>query len=173
MRWTRRCAGDAHRGGRSSRVVLSPRRWGQADRDDRSATEANKPDTPGRSRSSRKEPSRRECRMFRPTCSDYLLVRRLPVFAYEAAGAPAPGIPCALGLRERRLMHHSGAKSRRGNAVSCLLRCRRPRRRATQHPRGFSVQALLSLEYGSPGQGRATTAECSAKAPVSPPMPRR
>jgi hypothetical protein len=49
---------------RSSRVVLSPRRWGQVDRDaisallpkrrDRSATVTKKPDTPGRARSSRK-----------------------------------------------------------------------------------------------------------------------
>jgi hypothetical protein len=39
---------------RSSRVVLSPRRWGQANGDDPFATEANKPGTPGRARSSRK-----------------------------------------------------------------------------------------------------------------------
>ena len=61
------CAG----GGRSSRVVLSPRRWGQVVRDDRSATVANKPDTPGRARSSRKEPSCRECRIVSATCGDY------------------------------------------------------------------------------------------------------
>ena len=49
---------------RSSRVVLSPRRWGQVDRDaisalrpkrrNRSATVTKTPDTPGRARSSRK-----------------------------------------------------------------------------------------------------------------------
>src|ERR1700754_3610648 len=61
------CAG----GGRSSRVVLSPRRWGQVDRDDRSATVAKKPDTPGRARSSRKEPSCRECRIVSATCGDF------------------------------------------------------------------------------------------------------
>src|SRR5581483_10376560 len=80
------CAGDVHRSVRSSRVVLIPRRWNQACRDDRQTTGASTPGTPGRARSSRK-PSRRECRMFRPTCSEYLLVRRLPVFACEAAGA--------------------------------------------------------------------------------------
>jgi hypothetical protein len=45
----------ARTGGRSSRVVLSPRRWGQASQKRfRKATVANKPGTPGRSRSSRK-----------------------------------------------------------------------------------------------------------------------
>jgi hypothetical protein len=39
---------------RSSRVVPSPRRWGQVNGDDPFATEANKPDTPRRARSSRK-----------------------------------------------------------------------------------------------------------------------
>ena len=34
-------------------MVLSPRRWGQVRRDDLRATVANKPDTPGRARSSR------------------------------------------------------------------------------------------------------------------------
>ena len=42
------------RSGRSSRVVLSPRRWGQACETISQATGANKPGTPGRSRSSRK-----------------------------------------------------------------------------------------------------------------------
>ena len=62
LRWTRRVARRAACRGRSSRVVLIPRRWDQACRDDRQATGANKPGTPGRARSSRKEPSRRECR---------------------------------------------------------------------------------------------------------------
>jgi hypothetical protein len=39
---------------RSSRVVLSPRRWGQVCQDDRQATVAIKPETPRRARSSRK-----------------------------------------------------------------------------------------------------------------------
>ena len=39
---------------RSSRVVLSPRRWGQVVQSDCTTTVAKKPDTPGRARSSRK-----------------------------------------------------------------------------------------------------------------------
>src|SRR5581483_12389243 len=49
---------------RSSRVVLIPRRWNQANGDDPFAMGARKPGTPGRARSSRKEPSCRECRMI-------------------------------------------------------------------------------------------------------------
>src|SRR6201995_2146638 len=45
------CADDAHRGVRSSRVVLIPRRWDQANGDDPFATGASKPGTPGRARS--------------------------------------------------------------------------------------------------------------------------
>jgi hypothetical protein len=45
----------ARNGGRSSRVVLSPRRWGQVSRNKfRWTTGANKPGTPRRARSSRK-----------------------------------------------------------------------------------------------------------------------
>jgi hypothetical protein len=51
MRWTRRRADDARRGGRSSCVVVVPRRWDQACRAIRRATEANKPGTPARARS--------------------------------------------------------------------------------------------------------------------------
>ena len=39
---------------RSSRVVLSPRRWGQVNGDNLFATVATKPGSPGRARSSRK-----------------------------------------------------------------------------------------------------------------------
>ena len=42
------------RSGRSSRVVLSPRRWGQAPGQEPGATGANKPGTPRRARSSRR-----------------------------------------------------------------------------------------------------------------------
>src|SRR5581483_9353305 len=66
MRWTLPAREMMRAGcGRSSRVVLSPRRWGQVCRDDRQATVAKKPETPGRARSSRKEPSCRECRNVR------------------------------------------------------------------------------------------------------------
>jgi hypothetical protein len=44
----------ARNGGRSSRVVLSPRCWGQACQSNLQATGAIKPGTPGRARSSRK-----------------------------------------------------------------------------------------------------------------------
>ena len=60
-RFVVRAAMDAHlpqdvRQGRvrSSRVVLIPRRWDQANRDDLLAMGARKPGTPGRARSSRK-----------------------------------------------------------------------------------------------------------------------
>jgi hypothetical protein len=45
--------GVRERGGRSSRVVLSPRRWGLSLQAILQATGASKPGTPGRSRSSR------------------------------------------------------------------------------------------------------------------------
>ena len=54
MRWTLWRGRRMHQSVRSSRVVLSPRRWVQVSGDDPLTTEANKPDTPGRSRSSRK-----------------------------------------------------------------------------------------------------------------------
>jgi len=59
---------------RSSRVVLSPRRWGQVDRDDRSATVAKKPETPGRARSSRYNHCAGSAGSFRRTCGDYARV---------------------------------------------------------------------------------------------------
>jgi hypothetical protein len=46
---------------RSSRVVLIPRRWDQANRDDLFATEANKPGLRGE-RGAAVKPLRRECR---------------------------------------------------------------------------------------------------------------
>ncbi len=63
------------------------------------------------------KPLRRECRMFRPTCTDLWAP-----FLFSPQGLrvrPAPGIPCALCLRERRLEQSSDAKARRGDAKSC------------------------------------------------------
>jgi hypothetical protein len=51
---------------RSSRVVLSPRRWGQVAQKKSAATEANKPGTPGRSRSSRSNHCAGSAGSFRP-----------------------------------------------------------------------------------------------------------
>jgi hypothetical protein len=88
-------------GGRSSRVVLSPRRWGQVSRS-REATGANKPGTPGRSRSSRKTIAQGKPGCPGCTCS--------PCPCASAHGMPvrfgardlrvhsAPGFPCALRL---------------------------------------------------------------------------
>jgi hypothetical protein len=99
------CAG----GGRSSRVVLSPRRWGQANGDDPFATVANKPETPGRARSSRKEPSCRECRTVRrPVVT--MLVGRLPFSAHEAAGAAGARHSLRpLSFEGHGFSHHSDA----------------------------------------------------------------
>ncbi len=54
--------------GRRSRVVLTPRRWGQPPGQEPGGTGAIKPGTPGRARRSRLKPSRRECRIVRRTC---------------------------------------------------------------------------------------------------------
>src|SRR5581483_6027909 len=65
-------------------------------------TEANKPETPRRARSSRSNHCAGSAGAFRLTCGDY--ARVLFCFAREAAGAPAPGIPCALLLNEGHRM---------------------------------------------------------------------
>jgi hypothetical protein len=91
---------------RSSRVVLSPRRWGQVSRDDRRATVARKPETPGRSRSSRSTiaqgmPDRRR------TCYDLCAVFLL--FAHEAFGCSLrPAFPAPSSFRKARLNAKSG-----------------------------------------------------------------
>jgi hypothetical protein len=99
MRWTRRVARRAACRGRSSRVVLIPRRWDQvAQKKICAATGANKPGTPRRrARSSRKEPSRRECRVI----SAYLCWPACVFFVQHARQwvRRAPGIPCTLCFR--------------------------------------------------------------------------
>jgi hypothetical protein len=80
---------------------------------DRWATEANKPGTPARARSSRK-PLRRECRMFRPyltTCGRSFFEPTRPAGAVERPAFPAPSyIPRA---RESCITR---THRRRGNA---------------------------------------------------------
>src|SRR6185312_6756460 len=83
------------RGGRRSRVVLTPRRWCQVCGDPQ-ATEAIKPGTPGRARISRKTIARGmpECvRLYllrtRVLCFAYFLHTRLRVQRHPAFPAPS------------------------------------------------------------------------------------
>ena len=116
MRWTRRCARRCDLdGGRSSRVVVVPRRWDQPPglraRGGRRLTSP----VLRREREVSRKPLRRECRMFRPYLTD--LCALFPFQHTRLRVRPAPGIPCALCLRgSDGLMHHPDAKSRRGNA---------------------------------------------------------
>ena len=88
-------ADEERDGGRRSRVVLTPRRWrsslaGLFLRDDGD----KKARSPGRARRKPLKPLRRECRVF----SGVTAVTNARVYytPRAAAGAPAPGIPCAL-----------------------------------------------------------------------------
>jgi hypothetical protein len=113
----------ARNGGRSSRVVLSPRRWGQACQSNLQATGANKPGTPRRARSSRKTIAQ-----GMPDVRLYLTILcALPFFSTQGLRVrPAPGIPCALRLiRGTRCFAKLGricVARMRGHA----LRCRGP-----------------------------------------------
>ena len=93
------CEDDAHRCGRRSRVVLTPRRWCQAGRDASAswlAMVATKPGSPGRARRKPLKPfARGKLDRSGRTCGDY--ARVFFCFAREAAGAgQASGFPCAL-----------------------------------------------------------------------------
>jgi len=60
---------EQHRCGRPSRVVLSPRRWGQASRKTFAGSDGGyKARYTGESTEQPLTPLRRECRMFRRTC---------------------------------------------------------------------------------------------------------
>ena len=117
-----------------------------------------------REREVSRKPLRRECRMFRPACTDLWAP-----FLFSPQGLrvrPAPGIPCALRLRERHLDATPGRKSRRGNAEACLLTpssfrgaatCRRSAQRVggsgepgIHNPRRLLLEAILT---GSQTQG--------------------
>ena len=123
--------------------------------DSREATVARKPGTPGRARISRK-PLRRECRHVRRTCRD-LRACCLPFCTQGCGCVSASGIPCALFLSRVDDDVELGRKSRRGNALSRLLRCHAPRKRGIQYSRGVSAQALPPLEYWVARSRRATT----------------
>jgi len=119
---------------RSSRVVLSPRRWGQSSGREPGETEANKPGTPGRSRSSRSTIAQgvpdvsalpvvtTACVHHYPSCTRGCGCGQRPAF-------PAPsffkgGLRCkartrnrAAGMRRRasHLHRHSGARAERAS----------------------------------------------------------
>jgi hypothetical protein len=99
---------------RSSRVVLSPRRWGQVNRDDLFATVAKKPGTPGRSRSSRKTIARgMPDRSALPVVTKCLCAF-YPFLHTRLRVRLAPGIPCALCFPEgHKTMHSSDATAPR------------------------------------------------------------
>src|SRR5580704_9709446 len=110
----------AEMGGRRSRVVPTPRRWRQLAtmlRHSRGDGD-NKPGSPGRARSKPLKPLRRECRLrtgepvVTNSCAFY--------FAHEAAGAPAPGIPCALCFWRDGRFKASDATARREKANVCF-----------------------------------------------------
>jgi hypothetical protein len=121
----------------------------------RKATEVIKPGLRGERAISGK-PSRRECRNVRRTCRD--LRACIPSFCTQGCGCvSASGIPCALFLSRVDDDAELGRKSRRGNALSRLLRCHAPRKRGIQYSRGVSAQALPPLEYWVARSRRATT----------------
>src|SRR5690242_17542184 len=82
---------------------------------------AKKPGTPGRSRISRK-PSRRECRSVSvvPVVCSCAFLRSL--LHTRRAGATAPGIPCALLIKEGQRRCKARADSCRDNADVWPLR---------------------------------------------------
>jgi hypothetical protein len=113
------------------------------------ATEANKPGTPGRARSSRK-PIAQGVRVV-PASPDYLV--GIFLSAHETSGCgQRPVLPAPSVLRGPTNCKARTRKSRRGNAASCLLCCRAPRRRGTQYPRGISVKHGRLWNTGSSGR---------------------
>ena len=91
--------------GRSSRVVVVPRRWDQvrghaisALRPKRRRHGRRRLTSPvlRREREVSRKPLRRECRMFRPTCTDLWASFLFSPRALRVR--PAPGIPCALSF---------------------------------------------------------------------------
>src|SRR5580704_14320374 len=110
----------AEMGGRRSRVVLTPRRWRQLAtmlRHSRGDGD-NKPGSPGRARSKPLKPLRRECRLR--TGEPVVTNSRAFYFTREAAGASAPGIPCALCFWRDGLFAKPRASSSRGKANVCF-----------------------------------------------------
>jgi hypothetical protein len=85
------------------------------------------------------KPLRRECRMFRLTCTDLWAP-----FLFSPRGLrvrPAPGIPCALYLRRDENEASPGRKLRRGNAEVCL----KLHRHSGARPLGASPESILTM----------------------------
>src|SRR5262249_15111993 len=101
---------------RSSRVVLSPRRWGQVRKDDLRATVANKPETPGRARSSRSNHCAGSAGVFRRPVVTTLVWFFL--FPREAAGA-------ASTRHSLRPLFSEGQRSCRARTQIAPRECRR------------------------------------------------
>src|SRR6201999_2599717 len=110
------CADDVHRGVRSSRVVLIPRRWNQVNRDDLFATGANKPGTPRRARSNRKPIAQGVPDRFGQPVVTTCSYAAYPFLRARLRVRPAPGIPCALFISRDENDTKPGRESRRGNA---------------------------------------------------------
>jgi len=174
MRWTRGCSARIARGRRHclrtakacrpGAPVAGANPQGQAmsalrpTRREPGGTVTQKPVSPGRARHSPLTPSRRECRCFGFSCSDYAGV--LLIFAHWAMGAAKhPAFPAPSSLRGRRTMHHSGI-SCRGNAQVCrqerdyvgwVERERNPSSSQAASTVGFVV---LNPPYGLGANGR-------------------
>jgi hypothetical protein len=131
---------------RSSRVVLSPRRWGQVAPTKGAATEANKPGTPGRSRSSRSNHCAGSAGRFGFTC---LSCVHSTLFSTQGCGCgQRPAFPAPSISRGTMFLQSSGMSCRE-NAGSCVLCCHAPRKRGIQYSRGFSVKHCRLWNTGS------------------------
>jgi hypothetical protein len=107
-----RSTSDARRG-RRRRVGLAPYQWQALSLclNEAQATVTQKPVSPGRARYSLLTPSRRECRCFGFTCSDY--ARVLFAFAYGAMGAAEHlAFPAPSGISDGGSQASSGAMAR-------------------------------------------------------------
>jgi hypothetical protein len=118
MRWTRCVARRAARCVRSSRVVLIPRRWDQADGVIHSRRGLTSP-VPRGEHGAAVKPLRRECR------SDFgvpvLACVRLFHFCTQGNGCGAhPAFPAPSVFRRDENDASLGRRSRRGNAEGCL-----------------------------------------------------
>ena len=131
--------------GRSSRVVLSPRRWGQAaQKRFAQATGANKPGTPGRARSSRSTIAQGMPDVS-VTCGNY--ARMLFVFRIRGCGCIArPAFPVPSVLFEGQVSsHHSG--------VSASRDCGGVSSRCLKIESGLAVAACSSRRRGNSCRG--------------------
>jgi hypothetical protein len=130
--------GVRERGGRSSRVVLSPRRWGQACEATRRRRWLTSPVHRG-DHGAAVKPLRRECRMFR--CPDDPCARFV-FSAYKACGCIVrPAFPAPSDLSEGQGFLQSSGESRSRDCGGVSRRC-------------------LKIEYRCrPGQANEVSAE--------------